>query len=202
MIIKDIEQKIPYYYTKEISEDFLGIYSQKSHKLVSVVSSKYKLVQSRDLFKEILLQLKDYNFIKYTLKTNYKTHYLYLRMEFPGYTQKFMMILVNSVDKSNAVKFLVGVYEQLCANDLIITSWIYFKHIGQTEEKSKALKIFPGSIIMQYKALENKPNFLDERILQRLKGIIYLDEKITKEILALPNIYEVYNIVINFVNIW
>jgi hypothetical protein len=192
-VLRDLEKIIPEYYTKAIDENFVGIYNKRNNKLVSVVSSEYKFIQSKDLFKEVLLSLRDYNFVKHTIKTNYKTHYLYLRAEIPGYTNKLMLILVNSVDRSNAVKFLVGVYELKCANDLIITHWFYFKHIGQTEEKLKAIKIMPERIIAEYEALKGIPNQLTEESIKRLRKVIYIDEKIAKTILQQSSLYDVYN---------
>jgi hypothetical protein len=192
-VLRDLEKVIPEYYTRPIQDNFIGIYTKRNNKLVSVVSSEYKFIQSKELFKEILLSLKDYNIIRHTIKTNLKTHYVYLRMEIDGFSKKLMLILVNSVDKSNAVKFLAGVFEQICGNDLIITHWFYFKHVGNINEKLKALKILPQNIIAQYEMFKNKPNPINEEDIPKLRKVIYIDERIAKAILQQSSLYDVYN---------
>jgi len=101
-------------------------------KVVSVVSKQYKLIQSRIVFQEFLTSLPIHKIASITLRTNLAKHYLYVRMSETIENYKLMLIAINSVDKSNALKLLSGVFVLDCGNDLVVMKGIYVKHIGKT----------------------------------------------------------------------
>jgi hypothetical protein len=200
-VIRDLEKTIPQYEMRKIDLAFSGIYVK--NKLVSVVSSKYVLVQSRDLFKEVLENFKDFNILRHVIKTNLKKHFVYLRLEYPPLTEKFMVLLVNSIDRSNALKVLCGIFERECGNDLIVFSFLWLKHIGTFVQGilSKPFRnlIDPKEIIVRYENLKRLPNPLNEESIQKLQNnyIIYITEERKKELLALENALEVYRYITN-----
>jgi len=181
-VIREIEKQIPTYYTRPLENGFVGIYNNKNNKLTSVVSERYVLIQSRDLFKEVLLSsFNDVHILNYKLKTNLKKHYLYLRLQKEPYQQKFMVILINSVDKSNALKMLAGVYEWECGNDLVVFYGFYIKHIGNNNLKLKInLNEIINHVIYNYNDLAKTVNpvpFMNEETLKKLRKIVYLNEE-------------------------
>ena len=101
-------------------------------KVVSVVSKQYKLIQSRIVFQEFLTSLSIHKIASITLRTNLVKHYMYIRMSETIENYKLMLIAINSVDKSNALKLLSGVFVLDCGNDLVVMKGIYVKHIGKT----------------------------------------------------------------------
>ena len=101
-------------------------------KVVSVVSKQYKLIQSRLVFQEFLTSLPIEKIASITLRTNLVKHYMYVRMSEMIEDYKVMLIAINSVDKSNALKLLSGIFVLDCGNDMIVMKGIYLKHIGKT----------------------------------------------------------------------
>jgi hypothetical protein len=101
-------------------------------KVVSVVSKQYKLIQSRIVFQEFLTSLPIHKIASITLRTNLVKHYMYIRMSEMIENYKLMLIAINSVDKSNALKLLSGIFVLDCGNDMIVMKGIYLKHIGKT----------------------------------------------------------------------
>jgi hypothetical protein len=197
-IIREIEKQIPTYYTRPLENGFVGIYNSKNNKLTSVVSEKYVLIQSRDLFKEIIMNsFKDVHIIRYALETNLRKHYLYLRIEKEPYVEKFMVIMVNSVDKSNAVKILAGIFEQECGNDLVILSGMYFKHI---KEQPLTYRLDLDKLFSIYRSLSLEPNNLDEEDVMKLRKVVYIDEKRKSNILQCPNKLEVYRYITSLIS--
>ena len=187
-VIRDIEKTIPIYEQRRIQDNFIGIYAKG--KLVSVVSNRYVLVQSRDLFKEAIMYFKDYIITRHIIKTNLRRHYLYLRFESPSFTEKFIAILINSVDKSNAIKFLMGVYEKICGNDLIFFHKWWIKHIGQVQQKLDLA--LPSNLIAILYEIQRRGNYLDNEQIEKLKKVVYLNEERINKLLVCPNLLEAY----------
>jgi len=202
-VLKEIEKQIPLYYTRPLENGFVGIYNSKNNKLTSVVSEKYVLIQSRDLFKEIIMNsFNDVHILNYKLKTNLKKHYLYLRLQKEPYKQKLMVILINSVDKSNAVKMLAGVFEQECGNDLAVLYGFYIKHTKDFKLKINLNEII-NYVITNYYNLEKMVNpipFMDKETIAKLKKIVYLNEKRIEQLKRLPNSLEVYRTITNWMS--
>jgi hypothetical protein len=202
-VLKEIEKQIPLYYTRPLENGFVGIYNSKNNKLTSVVSEKYILVQSRDLFKEVLLSsFNDVHILRYALKTNLKKHYLYLRLQKEPYQQKFMVILINSIDRSNAVKMLAGVYEWECGNDLAVLYGFYIKHTKDFKLKINLNEII-NYVITNYYNLEKMVNpipFMDKETIAKLKKIVYLNEERIEQLRQLKNSLEVYRTITNWMS--
>jgi hypothetical protein len=189
MVIREIEKQIPTYEMRKIEGNFYGIYAK--NKLVSVVSSEYKLIQSRQLFKELFENFKEFNILRYSLKTNLKKHFLYIRFENPPFSYKFLVVAVNSIDKSNALKLFVGVYEQYCGNDLLLTHAYYIKHIGEIEEKLK-INLSLDYVIQKYEALKKRYINLSEEDLEKLRKVVFLKDYDRKYLLNTHNLFDIY----------
>jgi hypothetical protein len=201
-VIREIEKQIPLYYTRPLENGFVGIYNNKNNKLTSVVSEKYLLVQSRDLFKEVLLSsFNDIHILSFKLKTNLAKHYLYLRFQKEPYQQKFMVILINSVDKSNAIKMLAGVYEQICGNDLAVLYGFYVKHIGNNNFKLKInLNEIINYVITNYNNLAKTVNPIPFMNKETLRKVVYLNEERIEQLRKLSNCLEVYRTITNWMS--
>jgi hypothetical protein len=110
-----------------------------------------------------------------------------------------MVILINSVDRSNAVKILAGVYEQICGNDLVILHGFYVKHIGNINFKIDLNKITDYTI-RRYHQLENlNPIQLIAEVIAKLRRIVYLDKERIEQLKELPNRLEMYRAITNWI---
>lgn len=136
-------QEVPLYYNDQ-ETNFKMIVA--NGKVVSVVSKAYQLIQSREVFKEFLTSLPQDKITGVKICTNMVKHYLYIRTsQFIG-EARLMFIAINSVDKSNALKLLTGIFVQECANDLAILKGIYIKHIGKKLQVPKFEELIQATI--------------------------------------------------------
>jgi|GEM_PF-2851222 hypothetical protein len=196
-IIAEIEKRIPNYYIKQIKDErnreteFMGIYEDKNNKLVSIVSKKYVLYQSKDILKEVILQLKDYKITDFKLSTTLKVHYLYLRADEIIEQYNLIAIFYNSVDKTHAVKIFAGVFVKECQNDLTLIKGIYIKHIN--EPQTINLTLNPIVIKNHIEKLQNTKNLITEDDIEKLKKVIYINDERKERLLNEKTMWDVYN---------
>jgi len=168
-------------------------------KVVSVVSKQYKLIQSRIVFQEFLTSLPIHKIASITLRTNLVKHYMYVRMSEMIEDYKVMLIAINSVDKSNALKLLSGIFVLDCGNDMVITKGIYVKHIGKTLNIPKFDNIIQATKMMLEYLKANPVRLFDEEKKKILSLVNKWGRYRLKEYLKnnVYNAFELYNQVTN-----
>jgi len=160
--VKNFIQTLPEFEEKEVvingivRKDYKAIVLKNTNKVVSIVSSKYQLVQNKDIFNRFIYILENH-FKKQNVKgfcyNVFSKAYLSVILEeseLQGDSKYLWGLMVkNSVDTSLSVGVKVLAIRQICSNGLM-----GFKEIEKLEIKHSNQNIFQQIDLMFYKILK------------------------------------------------